>query len=951
LKLIDFGWACSNGNGSTILSNKKIYTSPELSQTGRTPQSDIYAFGIVCCEWFCDYMTADKLYDSETDLLESLSHMKDKLKRIADSHEISDLYTLVMQCLNSDSEQRPTASILIDQFKKIYSQYSNRLYANGLTNYLKDIVENRNSMQDKLLGLELDFSYNEHFIRLEYATDIKRDQIFKHMYMEDEVELSDKKEMWNTEKQEEERDGVDPSSYCLHHNNVVILGIAASGKSCLLLKMNYDIALTSLRRLKPLSVENDVNSDSIQRAKIRIPVFVSLHEMYKNSIKNFKKYVKYMYPALVPVFKENRQSFLFLADGLDEIQETVKRSKYVERIVNECKKSGISIVVSSRETGFFKEYFEHFSILIIKPLSEYQQSELMKKRLRTLFYDSRTQASMKKLYNSISSSDTTMITEPNILEVFKKADSILDKHRTLFQTPLSISLFLKCFKEKVIDEPEWNPATKFVLYDDFIDMTFKTRDHIPEKVRSLQANFRLIMEHLSHRLCMQKTKTFDFQFLQEYNTSTIENRDPRLVDGYVVLQTVLDEYLPFIPLFVSVDGKSKTFMFTHLTFQEYLCARYIEKDLLAIPEKGKTKFQSKHLSILKVYLSSHQFQKTLIFLLCLVSVEMFQFFAKYILDTETMSGVGSEIVQCVIRERPGNFTELEAAIQQTQRSMLTEQEILNHDSNGFRLMMVDLSPDETKRRWLRTMISNTLEMHDTTRLVDNCMLIHYILSELKEKSTIYHVLHPGLKLYNQLSLRRVKILMNCILQVTFGESVYQPTPELPDVIFFLGETSRNTRDAKKLNYLKSLLQLLEITTEDQDEIVCAIVKIGGIESLDASMQQILAVDKKVAQTPIPMKYQIRPTLPITMAHIERERQPPVSVNVQRPSVNDIKNNLECYLEFGDPKMFDVVFDKVKRMGKLDWRDISPFSDEKELESCGFKRELQYLHKYICKFFL
>jgi hypothetical protein len=67
----------------------------------------------------------------------------------------------------------------------------------------------------------------------------------------------------------------------------------------------------------------------------------------------------------------------------------------------------------------------------------------------------------------------------------------------------------------------------------------------------------------------------------------------------------------------------------------------------------------------------------------------------------------------------------------------------------------------------------------------------------------------------------------------------------------------------------------------------------------------------------------------------------------RTSVTVIKQQLIRYKDTKAPQLFNSVFDMLKQCRKLDWRELSPCSDEKEIVP---QSELQYLNIYICKNF-
>lgn len=317
---------------------------------------------------------------------------------------------------------------------------------------------------------------------------------------------------------------------------IVISGTGGLGKSML---MNHLV----LRAI-----------DSYQDEKL-IPVFISLNEIkegvayiYDYIFECIQTYSKYLTKDQFSTLMKNG-SFLFLLDGLDEIQNE-KRIEFEAQINNLTRRySGNVYIISSRERDDSKFHsLDKFSVINILPFDKDKAIEMVDK----LDYgDDKLKAEFKKQLDH----------------------SLFYDHKEFASNPLLLTIMLLTYE----DVGEIQKDSHKFFEDAYRALSRSHDSHKSGYHREYQTNSTgdIMEEYLvefSFLSIMDGIKNFTLSEFQNYFEQTRINIG-RTRDSFTC-QDFMDDLMYSLCLLQNNKG---SFSFVHQSFQEYFCAKYLAK--------------------------------------------------------------------------------------------------------------------------------------------------------------------------------------------------------------------------------------------------------------------------------------------------------------------------------------------------------------------------------------
>ncbi|MFX0138573.1 MAG: NACHT domain-containing protein [Candidatus Hodarchaeota archaeon] len=331
------------------------------------------------------------------------------------------------------------------------------------------------------------------------------------------------------------------------NNKIFIIGDAGSGKTTLL----KFISLSSIS----FGNENQITKNDI------FPVFIPLRKLiFENdfslieSIENFLISETTIKPPKNFINKiVTKGNCALLLDGLDEIQSSL-RQKLFEDINKWCFiYPQIRIIITSRPISELNIIIpEKFSIYSIKQLEFSTITKFIHNWTKAYFSDS---------FNDLPATSSRIENEANLLvNAIQNSQSI----RSLSSNPLFLSIIclIHFFRAKI-------PEHRVLLYEECLAVMLEYRD------ASKGLDYKFSLREISYLL---ETIAFHFHSnrLREIDRGELKNLLKNLIE---TLPIVVSEQ-EIIDLFINRSGilcetSPNIISFSHLTFQEFLSARYI----------------------------------------------------------------------------------------------------------------------------------------------------------------------------------------------------------------------------------------------------------------------------------------------------------------------------------------------------------------------------------------
>lgn len=304
-------------------------------------------------------------------------------------------------------------------------------------------------------------------------------------------------------------------------NNLIITGIAGSGKS------------TLMKYLFLNSFENEEH----------IPIFIEIRNIKKNILDDlFEMLKEYNFPQDIDLFKKifKNGKFIVFLDGLDEVSPDI-RDKISNEIINMRDSFSNNIyIVTSRPNEKYISWFK-FTELKILPLNKEKAQLLIKK----LDYE-----------NSIKE------------KFLSNFDIIFKTHQSFATNPLLLTLMLMVYAEY-----SSIPTKASLLYEQIFEMLYSRHD---------ATKFGFSKKHYSNLSQYEFKKIISCFSLQSYFDKKIrftqEEINVYLRRAKKILKIEFNEYEYLKDLLQSVSlliQEGFYYTFTHRTFQEYYTSFFI----------------------------------------------------------------------------------------------------------------------------------------------------------------------------------------------------------------------------------------------------------------------------------------------------------------------------------------------------------------------------------------
>jgi hypothetical protein len=311
----------------------------------------------------------------------------------------------------------------------------------------------------------------------------------------------------------------------LPQGKVIILGEPGSGKT------------TLLRHLIARSCAGELFTN-------KIPAFIKLADL-SNQLGSIQQYLETIYKAVFPSFEtaiEEGDMVLFM-DGLDEVSKD--RQQFLQREINRLAAKHNQIFITCRTAAFprglFTSDYRTYECVGFSPV---QQSKFLK---------------------------AWFIESPEKAFALDKQLSLNRDTYGFSRNPLLLSLIAVV----VENDPAFKlPNKRAAIYDRAIDLLFERRRDADEKLELSKRQLMNVLLRLSYQMFVQGKETFNeddlLEAIEQYQTQSseqgIKNHSAELIAKVIV------EKIGIISTYTQ-----DSFRFLHLTFQEYLTAKYLAR--------------------------------------------------------------------------------------------------------------------------------------------------------------------------------------------------------------------------------------------------------------------------------------------------------------------------------------------------------------------------------------